>query len=158
MDYGDSTPIFYFADNLGRAKLRTVFVVHGVILVLFFLMSRFHPESTLGRVRVIASKGILWIVLAVLLAALIAIANILVGRSSGATTLLMFNAGVVTLYVVEFAILLSHGFFKRLLGESTLLPGCSRHARCVRSCLNAQIYQLTKRHFGRDLMSRYLMF
>lgn len=117
MDYGESTPIFHFADNLDRAKLLTVFVVHGVAFVLLFLMSRFQPESTLGRMRLIASKGILWIVLAVLLAALIAIANILVGRSSGVTTVLMFNAGVVTLYVIEFAILLSRGFFKRLLGD-----------------------------------------
>jgi hypothetical protein len=29
----------------------------------------------------------------------------------------MFNAGVVTLYVIEFSILLSNGFFKRLLGD-----------------------------------------
>ena len=29
----------------------------------------------------------------------------------------MFNAGVVTLYVIEFSILLSDGFFKRLMGD-----------------------------------------
>jgi hypothetical protein len=57
MDYGESTPIFHFADNLDRAKLLTVFVVHGVALVLLFLMSRFQPESTLGRMQVDRQQG-----------------------------------------------------------------------------------------------------
>ena len=65
----------------------------------------------------IVEKANVWIVLAILLAVVIAVVNILVGRLSGVTTVLMSNAGVLTIYVIEFSILLSNGFFKRLLGD-----------------------------------------
>lgn len=117
MDYGGTALIFNFADNLDRAKLLVVFVVHGLALSLLLFMSRQQPKSTLGRMRLIVEKANVWIVLAISLAVVIAVVNILVGRLSGVTTVLMFNAGVVTLYVIEFSILLSNGFFKRLLGD-----------------------------------------
>ena len=117
MDYGGTALIFNFADNLDRAKLLVVFVVHGLALGLLLFMSRRQPKSTLGRMRLIAEKANVWIVLAISLAVVLAVVNILVGRLSGVTTVLMFNAGVVTLYVIEFSILLSNGFFKRLLGD-----------------------------------------
>ena len=117
MDYGGTALIFNFADNLDRAKLLVVFVVHGLALSLLFFMSRRQPKSTLGRMRLIVEKANVWIVLAISLAVVIAVINIFVGRLSGVTTVLMFNAGVVTLYVIEFSILLSKGFFKRLLGD-----------------------------------------
>lgn len=117
MDYGGTALIFNFADNLDRAKLLVVFVVHGLALGLLLFMSRRQPKSTLGRMRLIAEKANVWIVLAISLAVVLAVVNILVGRVSGVTTVLMFNAGVVTLYVIEFSILLSNGFFKRLLGD-----------------------------------------
>ena len=117
MDYGGTALIFNFADNLDRAKLLVVFVVHGLALGLLLFMSRRQPKSTLGRMRLIAEKANVWIVLAISLAVVLAVVNILVGRLSGVTTVLMFHAGVVTLYVIEFSILLSNGFFKRLLGD-----------------------------------------
>lgn len=117
MDYGGTALIFNFADNLDRAKLLVVFVVHGLALSLLLFMSRRQPKSTLGRMRLIAEKANVWLVLAISLAVVLAVVNILVGRLSGITTVLMFNAGVVTLYVIEFSILLSNGFFKRLLGD-----------------------------------------
>ena len=117
MDYGGTALIFNFADNLDRAKLLVVFVVHGLALGLLLFMSRRQPKSTLGRMRLIAEKANVWIVLAISLAVVLAVVNILVGRLSGVTTVLMFNAGVVTLYAIEFSILLSNGFFKRLLGD-----------------------------------------
>ena len=117
MDYGGTALIFNFADNLDRAKLLVVFVVHGLALGLLLFMSRRQPKSTLGRMRLIAEKANVWIILAISLAVVLAVVNILVGRLSGVTTVLMFNAGVVTLYVIEFSILLSNGFFKRLLGD-----------------------------------------
>ena len=117
MDYGGTALIFNFAANLDRAKLLVVFVVHGLALSLLLFMSRQQPKSTLGRMRLIVEKANVWIVLAISLAVVIAVVNILVGRLSGVTTVLMFNAGVVTLYVIEFSILLSNGFFKRLLGD-----------------------------------------
>ena len=117
MDYGGTAFIFNFADNLDRAKLLVVFVVHGLALGLLLFMSRRQPKSTLGRIRLIAQKANVWIVLAISLAVVLAVINILVGRLSGVTTVLMFNAGIVTLYVIEFSILLSNGFFKRLLGD-----------------------------------------
>jgi len=117
MDYGGTALIFNFADNLDRAKLLVVFVVHGLALGLLLFMSRRQPKSTLGRMRLIAEKANVWIVLAISLAVVLAVVNILVGRLSGVTTVLMFNAGLVTLYVIEFSILLSNGFLKRLLGD-----------------------------------------
>lgn len=117
MDYGGTALIFNFADNLDRAKLLVVFVVHGLALSLLLFMSRRQPKSTLGRMRLIVEKANVWIVLPISLAVVIAVVNVLVGRLSGVTTVLMFNAGVVTLYVIEFSILLSNGFFKRLLGD-----------------------------------------
>ena len=117
MDYGGTAFIFNFADNLDRAKLLVVFVVHGLALGLLLFMSRRQPKSTLGRMRLIVEKANVWIVLAISLAVVLAVINILVGRLSGVTTVLMFNAGIVTLYVIEFSILLSNGFFKRLLGD-----------------------------------------
>ena len=117
MDYGGTALIFNFADNLDRAKLLVVFVVHGLALGLLLFMSRRQPKSTLGRMRLIAEKANVWIVLAISLAVVLAVVNILVGRLSGVTTVLMFNAGIVTLYVIEFSILLSNGFLKRLLGD-----------------------------------------
>ena len=86
-------PIFNFADNLDRAKLLVVFVIHGVALGLLLFMSRRQPKSTLGRMRLIAEKANVWIVLAISLAVVLAVVNILVGRLSGVTTVLMFNAG-----------------------------------------------------------------
>lgn len=117
MDHGGTALIFNFADNLDRAKLLVVFVVHGLALGLLLFMSRRQPKSTLGRMRLIAEKANVWIILAISLAVVLAVVNILVGRLSGVTTVLMFNAGVVTLYVIEFSILLSNGFFKRLLRD-----------------------------------------
>jgi len=51
------------------------------------------------------------------LAALIAAASLVADRHAGMTTVLFFNAGVLALYVIEYSILLSRGFFKRLLGD-----------------------------------------
>ena len=117
MDYGGTALIFNFADNLDRTKLLVVFVVHGLAFGLLLFMSRRQPKSTLGRMRVIVENANVWIMLAISLAVVIAVVNILVGRLIGVTTVLMFNAGIVTLYVIEFSILLSNGFFNRLLGD-----------------------------------------
>ena len=80
-------------------------------------MAHGQPASTLGRFSIIAGQLHGRFALAAGLAALITAASVVADRQAGMTTVLFLNAGVLALYVIEYSILLSRGFFKRLLGD-----------------------------------------
>ena len=117
MEYAESALIFQNFDRLAQAKLLTIFALHAVALGLLFLLARAQPGSNLARFRLISGSSLVWPFFALVLAGLIAGANIAIGRSSGAHAVVIFNACILSLYVIEYAILLSRGFLKRLLGD-----------------------------------------
>ena len=117
MDSNATDLIFGQRDGLASAKLLVVFAVHTASLALMFAMAHGQPSSTLGRFAIIAGGWHGRLALAAALAALIAAACLIADRQAGMTTVLFLNAGVLALYVIEYSILLSRGFFKRLLGD-----------------------------------------
>ena len=54
---------------------------------------------------------------AAMIAGLVTLASLVADRQVGVMTVLLVNAAALTLYVIEYSILLSRGFFKRLLGD-----------------------------------------
>ena len=117
MDSNATDLIFEQRDGLASAKLMAVFGLHAASLALLFAMAHGQPASTLGRFAIIAGRWPGRLALAAALAALIAAACLIADRQAGMTTVLFLNAGVLALYVIEYSILLSRGFFKRLLGD-----------------------------------------
>jgi hypothetical protein len=117
MDSNATDLIFGQRDGLASAKLLVLFGLHAACLTLLFVMAHGQPASTLGRFSIIAGQLHGRFALAAGLAALITAASVVADRQAGMTTVLFFNAGVLALYVIEYSILLSRGFFKRLLGD-----------------------------------------
>jgi len=117
MDSNATDFIFGQRDGLASAKLLVLFALHAASLTLLFAMAHGQPGSTLGRLSFIAGQFTVRFAVAAALAALIAAASLVADRHAGMTTVLFFNAGVLALYVIEYSILLSRGFFKRLLGD-----------------------------------------
>ncbi|MEK9853486.1 MAG: hypothetical protein VW495_01660 [Rhodobiaceae bacterium] len=117
MDSNATDLIFGQRDGLASAKLMAVFALHMASLALLFVMAHGQPSSTLGRFTIITGRWHGRLALAAALAALIAAASLIADRQAGMTTVLFLNAGVLALYVIEYSILLSRGFFKRLLGD-----------------------------------------
>ena len=117
MEYAESALIFQDFDSLAQAKLLTIFALHAFALGLLVLLARAQPDSTLARFRLISGNSLIWPLFVLVVASVIAGANIAIGRTSGAHTVVILNACILSLYVIEYAILLSKGFFKRLLGD-----------------------------------------
>ena len=117
MDSNATDLIFGQRDGLASAKLGVVFALHAASLALLFAMAHGQPASTLGRFAIISGRMPARLALAAALAVLIAAASLIADRAAGMTTVLFLNAGILALYVIEYSILLSRGFFKRLLGE-----------------------------------------
>lgn len=117
MDSNATDLIFGQRDGLASAKLLVLFGLHAACLTLLFVMAHGQPASTLGRFSIIAGQLHRRFALAAGLAALITAASVVADRQAGMTTVLFLNAGVLALYVIEYSILLSRGFFKRLLGD-----------------------------------------
>lgn len=117
MDSNATDLIFGQRDGLASAKLLVLFGLHAACLTLLFVMAHGQPASTLGRFSIIAGQLHGRFTLAAGLAALITAASVVADRQAGMTTVLFLNAGVLALYVIEYSILLSRGFFKRLLGD-----------------------------------------
>ena len=117
MDSNATDLIFGQRDSLASAKLTVVFALHAACLTLLFAMAHGQPASTLGRFAIISGRLPGRLALAAGVAALITAAGLIVDRNAGMTTVLFLNAGVLALYVIEYSILLSRGFFKRLLGD-----------------------------------------
>ena len=117
MDSNATDFIFGQRNGLASAKLLVLFALHAASLTLLFAMAHGQPGSTLGRLSFIARQFTVRFAVAAALAALIAAASLVADRHAGMTTVLFFNAGVLALYVIEYSILLSRGFFKRLLGD-----------------------------------------
>ena len=117
MDSNATDFIFGQRDGLASAKLLVLFALHAASLTLLFAMAHGQLGSTLGRLSFIAGQFTVRFAVAAALAALIAAASLVADRHAGMTTVLFFNAGVLALYVIEYSILLSRGFLKRLLGD-----------------------------------------
>jgi hypothetical protein len=117
MDSNATDLIFGQRDGLASAKLLAVFALHAASLSLLFVLAHGQPSSTLGRFAIIAGRWHGRLVLAATMAALITAASLIADQQAGMTTVLFLNAGVLALYVIEYSILLSRGFFKRLLGD-----------------------------------------
>ena len=117
MDSNATDLIFGQRDGLASAKLLVLFGLHAACLTLLFVMAHGQPASTLGRFSIIAGQLHGRFALAAGLAALITAASVVADRQAGMTTVLFLNAGILALYVIEYSILLSRGFFKRLLGD-----------------------------------------
>jgi hypothetical protein len=117
MDSTATDLIFGQRDGLASAKLLVLFALHTASLTLLFTLAHGQPVSTLGRFEVIAGRFPGRLALAIGLAALVTAASLIADRQAGMTTVLFLNAGVLALYVIEYSILLSRGFFKRLLGD-----------------------------------------
>ncbi|MEL0234745.1 MAG: hypothetical protein VXA22_09780, partial [Alphaproteobacteria bacterium] len=74
--------------------------------------------SFLQRVPMLVTSRAGSLASATALAMIVAGCSVAVGRHSGVATVLFLNAGVISLYVIEFTILLGRGFFKRLLDDA----------------------------------------
>ena len=117
MDSGTTNLIFEQRDGLAMAKLLAVFCLHAGSLSLLFNIAKSQPQSTLGRMSLISGSLTLRVVTAAAIAGLITLASLVADRQAGMMTVLLVNAAALTLYVIEYSILLSRGFFRRLLGD-----------------------------------------
>ena len=117
MDSNATDLIFGQRDGLASAKLLVLFALHAASLTLLFAMAHGQPGSTLARFSFISRAFTVRFAVAAALAALIVTGSLVADRQAGMTTVLFFNAGVLALYVIEYSILLSRGFFRRLLGD-----------------------------------------
>ena len=115
--FQDAGFIFGQLDGLAKAKLVMVFAVHFTGMVILFRMAASQSASFLHRIPFLVGSWPGSVTAAMMMAALVAAASFAVGRQSGLATVLVFNAGVLSLYVIEFTILLSRGFFRRLLDD-----------------------------------------
>lgn len=118
MGFQDAGLIFDQFDALAQAKLGMVFAVHLAGLVLLFRMAASQSTSFLQRIPYLVGSWSGSVTGAMIIASLIALASFAAGRQSGLATVLFLNAGVISLYVIEFTILLSRGFFRRLLDDA----------------------------------------
>ena len=110
--------IFGQFDELARAKLALIFAVHLGGMFALFRVAATQPTSFLQRVPMLVTSRAGSLASATALAMLVAGCSVAVGRHSGVATVLFLNAGVISLYVIEFTILLGRGFFKRLLDDA----------------------------------------
>ena len=117
MDSGAAGLIFQQRDGLAMAKLLVVFCLHAGSLALLFTIAKSQPHSTLGRLPPISASSSMRLLTAAMIAGLVTLASLVADRQVGVMTVLLFNAAALTLYVIEYSILLSRGFFKRLLGD-----------------------------------------
>ena len=118
MGFEDAGLIFGQMDQLARAKLGLIFAVHLVCFLALLRVAATQPTSFLQRIPFFVSSLGGSAIGGLLMASLVAGASILAGRHSGLATVLFLNAGVISLYVIEFTILLSRGFFRRLLDDA----------------------------------------
>ncbi len=118
MGFDETRLIFDPFDGLAQAKLLAVFALHGSALTLLLMLARSQPASTLGRMRVVSGPSPTWLVLGLVLAVMLTAVSLVAGQTAGLGTLLILTAAVLTLYVIEFSILLSNGFFKNLFDEA----------------------------------------
>ena len=132
--------VFNQIGQLERAKLGFVFVLHLAAFVLLFRGAAAQTESFLNRFPILTGRWLNTVLSAMVLAAAVCVATILAGRHSGITTVLVVNAGVITLYVIEFTVMLSRGFFKHLLDDA-LQPEI-RTAICFIVMVNAGYFTL----------------
>jgi len=116
--FEDAGFIFGELDQLARAKLGLIFAVHLACVIALLRVAATQPTSILHRVPFLVGSLAGAAVGGLLLASLVAGASILAGRHSGLATVLFLNAGVISLYVIEFTILLARGFFRRLLDDA----------------------------------------
>jgi len=116
--FDDAGFIFDQMDQLARAKLGLIFAVHLVCFVALLRVAATQPASLLHRIPFFVGSLAGSATGGLLLAGLVTGASILAGRHSGLATVLFLNAGVISLYVIEFTILLARGFFRRLLDDS----------------------------------------
>ena len=110
--------IFAQFDELARAKLALIVAVHLAGMFALFRMAATQPTSFLQRVPMLVTSRAGSLASATALAMIVAGCSVAVGRHSGVATVLFLNAGVISLYVIEFTILLGRGFFKRLLDDA----------------------------------------
>ncbi|HCV88592.1 MAG TPA: hypothetical protein DGU02_05340 [Alphaproteobacteria bacterium] len=116
--FDDAGFIFGQMDQLARAKLALIFAIHLVCFVALLRVAATQPTSFLHRAPFLVGSLAGSAVGGVLLGGFVVAASILAGRHSGLATVLFLNAGVISLYVIEFTILLSRGFFRRLLDDA----------------------------------------
>ena len=117
MDSGATNLIFEQRDGLAMAKLLAVFCLNAGSLGLLFHIAKGQPQSTLGRMSLISASSTLRLVTAAAIAGLITLACLVADRHAGMMTVLLVNAAALALYVIEYSILLSRGFFQKLLGD-----------------------------------------
>jgi hypothetical protein len=116
--FDDAGFIFGQMDQLARAKLGLIFAVHLACSLALLRVAATQSTSVLHRIPFFVGSIGGSAIGGLLLASLVAGASILAGRQSGLATVLVLNAGVISLYVIEFTILLSRGFFRRLLDDA----------------------------------------
>ncbi|MGC6453382.1 MAG: hypothetical protein ACON31_05700 [Candidatus Puniceispirillaceae bacterium] len=116
--FGDAGYIFGQLDQLARAKLGLIFAVHLACFLALLRVAATQPTSFLHRVPFLVASLGGSAVGGLVMAGLVTAASILAGRHSGIATVLFLNAGVISLYVIEFTILLSRGFFRQLLDDA----------------------------------------
>jgi len=110
--------VFGDIDHLALAKLVLVFGLHLVALLVLFRGAAAQKSSFLTKYAMLTASWLNSIMSAAILSLAVCVATVLAGRYSGMTTVLIVNAAVITLYVVEFSVMLSRGFFKRLLDDA----------------------------------------
>ena len=132
--------LFLYLDDLERAKLALVFFLHLAAFVTVFRGAAAQPGAFFGRFPVLTASWMNIMLSAIAFAAAVCVISILAGRHSGIATVLFVNAGVISLYVIEFTVMLSRGFFKRLLDEA-LQPEI-RTAICFIIMVNAGYFTL----------------
>ena len=110
--------VFGDLDHLARAKLALVFGLHRVALLVLFRFTAAQKSSFFNKYAMLTASWPNAVISAAILSLAVCVATVLAGRYSGMTTVLFVNAGVITLYVIEFSVMLSRGFFKRLLDDT----------------------------------------
>ena len=116
--FDDAGFIFGQMDQLARATLLLLFAVHRVGALALLRVAATQPSSFLHRMPFFVGSLAGSVAGGALLAGLVTAGSILAGRHSGLATVLFLNAGVISLYVIEFTILLARGFFRRLLDDA----------------------------------------
>jgi len=116
--FDDAGFIFAPMDQLARAKLGLIFTLHFACMLALLRVAATQQSSVLNRIPHLTGSLAGSLAGAAGLAGLVAGASLLAGRHGGVATLLVLQAGVISLYVIEFTILLSRGFFRRLLDDA----------------------------------------
>lgn len=116
----------YFAfqsDNLFFSKLMIIAIIHAV---LFFIVLEGSVRQSRQYILFIPTKFFLYLLPNIyhraggglVIGASVAFLSSIAGTQMGPQTLLVLNAGFLTLWYIECAIALTHGFFAKLFEDS----------------------------------------